>query len=225
MEGVTSRPARDAVIKPLLRGWLHLVCFFLAIPVGLWLVVEAESTKARVGAGIYAVGLIALFGVSGWYHRGRWGPAARLRMKRLDHATIFVMIAGTYTPLCLLVLRGWVATALLISVWTGAVAGMFLAWQTGYRLGLVRNTLYISMGWVSLVAAPQLAARLDPEDLALIAIGGVLFTIGAIILATRWPNPLPRVLGYHEVWHLLVVAAVVCHGIAIASVIRDSGAG
>lgn len=201
------------------------MCFFLAVPVGLWLVVVAGSAKARVSAVVYALGLVALFGVSGWYHRGRWGPAARRRMKRLDHATIFVMIAGSYTPLCLLVLRGWVATALLISVWAGAVVGMFLAWQTGYRLGIVRNSLYIGLGWVSLVAAPQLAARLDSWHLWLIAIGGILFTIGAITLATRWPNPSPRVLGYHEVWHLLVVAAVVCHAVAISSVIRGAGAG
>lgn len=216
-------PAVKHEARPLLRGWLHLVCFFLAIPAALWVILGATSGRARVGAGIYALGLVALFGVSGSYHRGRWGPRWRRRMQRLDHATIFVMIAGSYTPLCLLVLEGWVAIAMLLAAWIGAAAGAVLAWLGGRRSSIARSALYIALGWVMIVATPQLIGRLTASQLALIAAGGVLFTVGAITLGKRWPDPFPRVFGYHEVWHVLVVAAVVCHLIAISSVIRGGG--
>ena len=210
------------LLKPLLRGWLHLVCFFLAVPVGLWLVAEAPTTTARIGAAVYAVGLAALFGVSGLYHRGRWSPTWRRRMSRLDHSTIFVMIAGSYTPVCLVVLRGWTAAWLLAAAWTGAITGAVLAWVPGRRASAVSHTLYIALGWMVVLAGPQIAAGVDDVTLALLAIGGILFTVGAITLATHWPNPLPRHFGYHEVWHLLVVAAVVCHLVAISSVLSTA---
>jgi hemolysin III len=206
--------------KPLLRGWLHLVCFFLAVPAAVWVVLGATAARARVGAVLYAIGLVALFGVSGIYHRGRWGTAWRRRMQRLDHATIFVMIAGSYTPLCLLALHGWIAVLMLVVAWAGATVGAVLAWQTGRRSKVVRNGLYVALGWAALVAMPQLVAHLDAVQFALIAVGGLLFTLGAVSLATRWPDPFPRVFGYHEVWHVLVVAAVVCHLIVISSVVR-----
>lgn len=215
-------PATTVEAKPLLRGWLHLLCFFLALPAGAWVIVIADSTRARVGAAVYAAGLVCLFGVSGTYHRGRWGPRWRARMKRLDHATIFVMIAGSYTPLCLVALRGWGASALLVAAWAGAALGAILACRPGRRSEALANGLYIVLGWSVLLALPQLAANLASTELALIAIGGVLFTVGAVALLTHWPDPFPRVLGYHEVWHLLVVAAVVCHLIAIASVVSGS---
>ena len=211
------------VVKPLLRGWLHLVCFFLAIPAGVLVIALASSPRARVGAAIYAVGLIALFGVSGAYHRGPWSPTWRRRMQRLDHLTIFVMIAGSYTPLCLLVLRGWVAVATLVTAWAGAALGAVLAWTDGGRGAAIRSGLYIALGWIALAATPQLVRHLSVAELALIAAGGVLFTVGAIFLATRWPDPFPRVFGYHEVWHTLVVAAVVCHLVAIGSVVHGAG--
>jgi len=213
-----------AVDKPLLRGWLHLVCFFLAIPAGVLVVVLATSLRARVGAAIYAFGLVALFGVSGLYHRRPWSPTWRRRMQRLDHATIFVMIAGSYTPLCLLVLEGWVAVAMLVTAWTGALTGAALAWSGGRRSNLVRSGLYIALGWAAMVPAPQLVARLSAAELILIVAGGVLFTVGAVFLFTRWPDPFPRVFGYHEVWHTFVAAAVVCHLVAIASVVHGAGA-
>ncbi len=145
-------------------------------------------------------------------------------MRCLDHATIFVMIAGSYTPLCLLVLRGWIAVVMLVAAWIGAAVGAVLACHAGPSSGVVRNGLYIVLGWAALVAAPQLVVHLQARELALIAIGGVLFTVGAASLAKRWPDPFPGVFGYHEVWHMLVVAAVVCHLIAISSVVRGAGA-
>ena len=212
-----------ALVKPLLRGWLHLVSFFLAVPVAVWLVVQAPTAIARVAAVVYGLGLVALFGVSGIYHRGRWGPRWKHRMQRLDHSTIYVMIAGSYTPICLLVLEGWLATALLVAVWIGAAAGAFLSWLPGRGSAVAAQTLYIALGWMAVVAGPQLAQRVDASTLLLLAVGGILFTVGAVTLATRWPDPSPRVLGYHEVWHVMVVAAVVCHLIALSGVVRNGG--
>ena len=213
-------PAIVAVVaKPLLRGWLHLVCFFLAIPAGVLLVALASSAHGRIGALVYAVGLVALFGVSGTYHRGRWSDAGRRLMQKLDHGTIFVMIAGSYTPLCLLVLEGWVRWTMLAVAWTGAAAGFVLSFTGGRVSRIAKGTLYIALGWVSLLAAPQLWHNLSVTELVLIAVGGVLYTVGSVFLFTRWPDPFPRVFGYHEVWHVLVVVAVVCHFAAITSVV------
>ncbi len=211
-------------VRPLLRGWLHLICFFLAIPAGVIVITLASSPSARVGAAVYAAGLIALFGVSGLYHRGGWSPVWHTRMQRLDHSTIFVMIAGSYTPICLIVLDGWVSVAMLVIAWSGAAMGVLLAWTGGHRSHLLRSGLYIALGWAAVVATPQLIQRLSVAELVLIAVGGVLFTVGAVFLFTNWPDPFPRVFGYHEVWHTLVVAAVVCHLIAIGSLIHESGA-
>jgi len=210
-----ARPAA----KPLLRGWLHLVCFFLALPAAAIVVGVAESPRGRVGALVYAVGLVALFGVSGLYHRVRWSDARRRLMQRLDHGTIFVMIAGSYTPLCLVALRGWLSWTLLAVAWVGATAGFVLAFASRPAMRAARGGLYIALGWVSVLAMPQLLRHLSITELALIAVGGVLFTVGAVFLLTHWPDPFPRVFGYHEVWHVLVVAAVVCHFVAIASVL------
>jgi hemolysin III len=210
----------ERIVKPLLRGWLHLVCFFLAVPAAVLVVALATSPRGRVGAVVYGVGLVALFGVSGAYHRGHWSESKRRLMQKLDHGTIFVMIAGSYTPLCLLALRGWVAWAMLALSWSMAALGFVLAFTDTRATRVARGALYIVMGWASLVAAPQLLRNMSLAELTLIAVGGVLFTVGAIFLATRWPDPVPHIFGYHEVWHVLVVAAVVCHFVAIASVVN-----
>ena len=206
--------------KPLLRGWLHLVCFFLAIPAGVTMVAVATEPRGRIAALVYAVGLIALFGVSGSYHLGNWSLAKRSFMQKLDHGTIFVMIAGSYTPVCVLVLRGWMTWAMLALAWTGAAVGFVLAFTDGRASRAARGALYITLGWASVAIIPQLWSRLSVAELLLLAVGGVLFTVGSVFLFTRWPDPFPRVFGYHEVWHALVVAAVVCHFVAIASVVH-----
>ena len=206
--------------KPLLRGWMHLVCFFVAIPAGVTVVALASGPRGRIGALIYAVGLVALFGVSGLYHRGNWSATKRALMQKLDHGTIFVMIAGSYTPVCLLVLRGWVAWTMLTVAWVGAAAGFVLAFTGGRASRTVRGALYITLGWASVIALPQMWSHLSAAELVLLGVGGVLFTVGSVFLFTRWPDPFPHVFGYHEVWHALVVAAVVCHFVAIASVVH-----
>ena len=124
---------------------------------------------------------------------------------------IFVMLAGSYTPLCLVVLDGWVATAMLVTAWTGAALGTYLAWHDSKRSAILRSALYIVLGWASLAAMPQFLDRLSAAELVLIGLGGLLFTVGAGTLATRWPDPFPRVFGYHEVWHAFTLAAGACH--------------
>ena len=206
--------------KPLLRGWLHLGCFFLAIPAAITVIAIAQDGRGRIGAIVYAVGLVALFGVSGFYHRLRWSDARRRLMQKLDHGTIFVMIAGSYTPVCLMALNGWASWTMLAIAWAGATVGFVVALTGVGRVArIVRGTLYIALGWVAVVAVPQMWGHLSVLELVLIAVGGVLFTIGAVFLLTRWPDPFPRVFGYHEVWHVLVVAAVACHFVAITSVV------
>lgn len=210
----------DHPLPPLLRGWVHLVFFFLSLPAAVIVVASAGTDRARLGAVVYAVGLCALFGVSATYHRLRWSPAARRRMRRMDHATIFVMIAGSYTPLCLLVLRGTTASAILTVAWLGAVTGVILASTGIAERSVLGLACYIGLGWVMVLALPQLLSRLSDLQMLLIVIGGLLYTAGAITLGTRWPDPFPRVFGYHEVWHVMVAAAAICHYVTIFSVVR-----
>lgn len=194
--------------------------FFLALPAGVLVVASAGSTRARAGAGVYAVALCALFGVSAAYHRLRWSPPARRRMRRMDHATIFVMIAGSYTPLCLLALRGSTATAILLVAWTGAAVGVALAVTGIAEKSVFGLACYIGLGWVMVVALPQLLRRLSTTELLLIVAGGLLYTAGAIVLGTRRPDPFPRVFGYHEIWHVMVAVASICHYMVIFSLVR-----
>jgi hemolysin III len=212
-------PVAREEARPLLRGWLHLVCAFVAAPAAVWLVMVAGPARSRAAAAVYAAGLVALFAVSGSYHRGRWSPPWRARLRRLDHSTIFVMIAGTYTPLCLVVLRGWTGVLLLTVAWAGAATGVVLAWRDGRRSAVAHSALYLVLGWAALVPARPLAAGLDGAEIGLLVAGGLLFTVGAASFAVRWPDPFPRTFGYHEVWHVLVVAAVVCQFLAISSVV------
>jgi hemolysin III len=207
-------------VPPLLRGWLHLVCFLASVPAGILVIAAGGSTRARVAGTVYAVGMTAMFGVSAAYHRRRWSPAARRRMQRIDHGTIFLMIAGSYTPLCLLALRGTTGAAILTGVWIGAGLGFVLA-LTGFAeravLGLV---CYIVLGWVMVLALPQLSQRLSGGQIALLIAGGITYTVGGVVLGTKWPNPSPRWFGYHEVWHGMVAAACICHYLTILSVVR-----
>jgi len=201
---------------------VHLVFFFLALPAGVAVVLAAGSTRVRVGAAVYAVGLCALFGVSATYHRFKWSPPVRQRMRRMDHATIFLMIAGSYTPLCLLVVRGVTGTVILVVAWAGAAIGVGFAASGIAEKSVFGLVCYIGLGWLMVVALPQLLRRLTTTELLLVVVGGVLYTAGAIILGTRWPDPFPRIFGYHEIWHVMVAAAAVCHYITILSIVRSA---
>jgi hemolysin III len=203
-------------VKPRLRGVSHQYAFFVSLASGILLVLLATTTRASVAVAIYAASVSALFGVSALYHRVTWTTAARRRMRRLDHAMIFLLIAGTYTPVGLLVLQGTLATAVLAVVWGGALAGIVLelAWTTAPRwLG---GTVYLALGWVAVAAMPQLFARLGVAGGLLIVAGGLVYSAGAAIYALRRPDPVPAVFGYHEVFHLLVIAGVAAHFLAIS---------
>jgi hemolysin III len=199
--------------KPRLRGRLHQVAFVVSIPAGIALVWAAHSPLARVAALVYAISLAAMFGTSAALHRRHWSPRAWLRMDQLDRVMIYVLIAGSYTPVVLLALRpGW-RVAFLALVWTVAAVGicLVLVWNRGRVIFVTRMVLYLGLGWISVVLLPQLADTIGLRRLALGVIGGVLYTVGVVVLIRRRPDPNPRVFGYHEVWHAFTVAAGACH--------------
>jgi hemolysin III len=210
----------DLPAKPLLRGVFHQYAFFAAVAAGIVLVALSEGARPRTAAGVYAVSLALMFGVSALYHRGPWrSPRARAWMRRLDHCGIFLLIAGTYTPFALLVFDGTVGTVVLVLVWVGAAAGIALnvAWIDAPRgLGAA---LYVLLGWVGVIATPQLFAGAGVAWATLIVVGGALYTLGAVAYAVRWPNPAPAVFGFHEVFHVLVVAAAATQFVAVTAVV------
>ena len=211
--------ASDAIaaVKPKLRGVSHEWAFFLSLGLGAALVVAANTPKATLAVAIYAASLSALLGTSALYHRVNWQrPDARRWMRRLDHSMIFLLIAGTYTPFALLVLNGALADAVLAVVWVGALAGAIVEMLWIEHPKWVAALVYLSMGWVAVVAFPALWSSMGAAGTLLVAAGGLLYTAGAIVYATQRPDPNPRVFGYHEVFHLLVIAAAAAHFTAIA---------
>jgi hemolysin III len=208
--------AAVGAIKPRLRGVSHKWAFFVSLVAGAALVVFAPEGKATLAAAIYAFSLSALLGVSALYHRVDWRPAARRWMRRLDHTMIFVLIAGTYTPFALLVLHGTIAKVVLIAVWSCAAAGVILnlIWWDAPKP--VTAAVYLSTGWIALLAFPQLWSGLGPVGFGLVVLGGALYTTGAIVYARRRPDPRPEVFGYHEIFHLLVIVAAACQFAAVA---------
>lgn len=206
-----------AAVKPKLRGVSHEWAFFISLFLGAGLVIAAKSAEATLAVGIYALSLSALFGTSALYHRVNWTrPNARLLMRRLDHSMIFFLIAGTYTPFALLVLNGPLADAVLVTVWVGAIAGAIIETVWIEHPKWVAALIYMSLGWVAVVAFPALWNEMGVAGTVLVAAGGLLYTVGAVVYATQRPNPNPRVFGYHEVFHLLVIAAAAAHFAAIA---------
>jgi hemolysin III len=213
-------PESTPPVKPLLRGWIHTVAFFVSIPAGVVLVLLAQSAAARAVAAIYALSLTAVFGASAAYHRVGWSPRAGRRMKRLDHSMIFVLIAGSYTPISILVLRGAWSVVILSIAWAGAALGIALKLARIDGLHVVTGILYIGLGWLVTIALPQLVRGMTLPQLALLVTGGLLYTAGAIVFATKRPDPRPAIFGFHEVWHSFMVAAAACHFAMIALVLR-----
>jgi hemolysin III len=204
----------DAV--PLLRGVSHFWALWFALAGAVVLLVLAKDATASTAAAIYGTGLCALFAGSALYHRWRWNPRWRPLLRRIDHSTIFVFIASSYTPVALLVLDGPLRWIVLGIAWGGALAGVLLSvvWIDAPRW-LTAGT-YLALGWVAVITTPQLAERLGAAPLTLIALGGGLYTAGAVIYALRRPNPWPRVFGFHELFHAFVIAAAACHFTAMA---------
>jgi len=218
-----AAPTEEGTSKPRLRGRLHQVAFFASVPAGAALIRAAPTTTARVAAVVYALSLAAQFGVSAAYHRGRWSPPALRWMKRLDHSMIFLLIAGTYTPFGLLVLKGAWSVAILTIVWVGAAVGVALKMVRVDGLAVVTGVLYIALGWLAVVALPEIARGLPRPGIGLLLAGGVLYTAGAAVLARRRPDPNPATFGYHEVWHSMVIGGALCHYVVIALVFRAVG--
>lgn len=206
-----------ASVKPKLRGVSHEWAFFLSLGFGAALIVLAKTPRATLAVAIYAVSLSALFGSSALYHRVNWQrPQVRLWMRRLDHSMIFFLIAGTYTPFALLVLNGALASAILVVVWIGAIAGAVVEMIWIDHPKWVAALIYLSLGWVAVAAFPELWSAMGVAGTLLVAAGGVLYTAGAVVYATQRPNPNPAIFGYHEVFHLFVIAAAIAHFAAVA---------
>ena len=202
--------------KPRFRGVSHQWAFFLSLGAGAALVLAASGARAVIAMSIYAFSLSAMLGTSALYHRVTWTPDVRRWMRRLDHTMIFVFIAGTYTPFALLVMHGSLASAVLVVVWTTAAAGMILnlVWISApYWFSAV---VYLGTGWVAIVTLPQLWNEIGPAGVGLIALGGALYTAGAVVYARRKPDPRPQVFGYHEIFHVLVIAAAAVQYAAVA---------
>ena len=204
-------------LRPRLRGVSHQYAFLASLALGALLVIAASGARERASAAIFATTVATMFGVSALYHRVTWRPAVRRWMRRLDHAAIYLLIVGTYTPFGLLALSGvWRWTVLPI-VWGGALAAILLklAWVDGPQW--LSAAIGIGLGWVGIVALPQLWEHAGAPGVALLLVGGMLYTLGAVVYAFRRPDPLPAVFGYHELFHALVIAAAACQYAAVAS--------
>lgn len=202
--------------RPRLRGVLHQYAFFVAVALGAALVAGADGATARVSALVFALSVAAMLGISALYHRIVWPPRTRAWMRRLDNAAIFLLIAGTYTPFGVLGLDGAWRVAVLSVVWSGCFAAIALkvAWVAAPRW--VVAGLAVALGWVGVVAIPEIQRHTGFAPMTLLAIGGVFYTVGAFVYALRRPDPVPAVFGYHEVFHALVVAAAMFQYAAVA---------
>ena len=203
MEGVISPVA--AVVRPRLRGRLHQAAAIVSVGGLVWMIIDAHSATARIAAWVYGLAMISLYATSSTYHVYARSERARRVMQRMDHSMIYVLIAGSYTPVCLLALHGTFRWVMLGIVWGGALIGVLMAALALDRFPKLHWALYLVLGWAAVLAVPALAARTDL--VVLVAIGGLLYTVGAVLFALQRPRPVAVWFGYHEVWHALGVAA------------------
>ena len=202
---------------------LHQVAFVIAVGLAPLLIVGADGGRRRLAAAVFACSVAACFGASALYHRVTWTPRVRLWMRRVDHAGVYLMIAGTYTPVSLLALRGAWSTVVLTIVWVGAAAAIVLkfVWVAAPRW--LAAAIGMALGWLAVVALPQLIALLDPAAVVLLVVGGLAYSAGAVVYARRRPDPVPAVFGYHELFHALTIVGVACQYVAIAFFIVRAG--
>jgi len=202
--------------RPILRGASHQVAFVAALTIAPILIVTAPGIVPRLVTSIYAVAVVGLFGISALYHRGHWGERGRSVMRRLDHSMIFVVIAATYTPIAVFGMPGSTARWMLPIIWTGAALGVAgrLLWSSAPSA--VVAAPYVLLGWMGVIAADEMLDGLGLAGFVLVLTGGGLFTIGALIYALRRPDPWPRWFGYHEIFHLFVIAGATLHYVAVA---------
>ncbi|WP_372595222.1 hemolysin III family protein [Actinotalea sp.] len=207
-----------AAIKPRLRGWIHAGMAPLAIAGAIVLVSLAPTTSGKVSSAVFGAASILLFGISAVYHRGNWSVRTTAVLRRLDHTNIFLVIAGTYTPLAVVLLDGSARRTILLVVWAGALAGLL---ARVFWLGAPRwfyTPVYVALGWVAVWQMPTFwsGSPQGPAIVWLVAGGGLAYTIGAVVYGTRRPNPSPRWFGFHEVFHSLTVIGFICHYIAVS---------
>ena len=206
--------------KPRFRGRLHQTVFWLTPAAGVLLLAVSGHASATVAAAIYIASMGLLFGTSAAYHRGNWSPRVKARMQRADHAMIFVLIAGSYTPIALLALRPAWGVTLLAIAWTIAVGGVTLTlvrWDFMDRYG---GAVYVAFGWVLVIALPAMLHALSATEIALLFTGGVLYTVGAVFFGLERPRLFPRTFGFHELWHVMTVLAAVCHYLLVLELVR-----
>lgn len=201
-------------VKPLLRGWSHAVAALAALLATVALFRSSDDRARALSMLVFGISMVELYAVSAIYHIGRWRPATYRVLRALDHSNIFVLIAGTYTPICFNVLDGSLRVTMLAVMWSLALLGIALAVLARIPRWLAA-ALYVGMGWVGVVTLPRFADLLPWQPIALIVLGGVLYTIGAVIYARRRPDPYPRVFGFHEVFHLFVIGGSVAFAVAI----------
>ena len=203
-------------VRPRLRGVLHEAAFFVALAAGALLVAYADGGRRSAVAAVFAGSVAVMLGASALYHRVAWSPRVRPWMRRLDHAGIYLLIAGTYTPVGVLTVQGATRPVVLGVVWTGAAAAIVLklVWLQSPRW--LSAAVGLGLGWIAVLAIPQVATHAGYAAVALLAAGGVAYTCGAVVYARRRPDPVPAIFGYHEVFHALTIVAVACQYVAIA---------
>ncbi|MGA2835103.1 MAG: hemolysin III family protein [Acidimicrobiales bacterium] len=223
-EGTGALPAdvdvddddHEGAVKPTLRGALHEVAFFVSLVSGAALVWAAPTTSSKLICLVYACAISLLFGVSALFHRRTWGPVGRRRMRRADHSTIFIAIAGSYTAVAGIALSGWARTTVLVIVWVGAVVGITLrqVWLDAPKWVIALP--YVVVGWVAVAVLPELYRALGLTGFVLLLTGGIAYSAGAVVYALKKPNPVPGVFGYHEVFHACTIVGAVLHFVVIA---------
>ena len=196
------------MVKPLLRGYLHATAAVAATVIGTLLILAARPDVLKQATiGVFCGSSLLLFGTSALYHIGRWSPARAAKLRRLDHANIYVVIAGTYTPVCVNLLSGWVRPVVLVAIWAAAVAGVTMVTRSVRLPDGAVAAVYLGMGWLGLAAAPGIVTAVGAGGLLMVLGGGALYSIGAAAYAWKWPRLWSRVFGYHEVFHLFTVLA------------------
>ena len=212
-----ATPTPEPFPKPLLRGVSHEIAFVVVLVLGPLLGLAASGAQATVATTVYATTLAAMFGCSALLHRGTWSRVVLPWMRRLDHSMIFVFVAGTYTPVLVLTSLGSFGRWLLITVWCAAIGGVLITLFWLHAPRWVTAACYLAVGWAALIALPDLWTQMGVARTVLLIVGGLLFTAGAVVYARKRPDPVPQVFGYHEVFHALVILAVACHFVLIAS--------
>jgi hemolysin III len=212
----TAPPPIHVPPKPRLRGALHVVAFPVSLLAGGVLLALADDPAERWACLVYTAAAAVLFGCSALYHRGTWDARTHARLRRLDHSNIFLMIAGTYTPLCVALLEGTTRVAVLVVVWVGALAGIMfrVAWLDAPAW--LYTPFYVALGWVAIAVLPSLARAGGAAVTALVVGGGVAYSAGGTVYALRRPDPAPATFGYHELFHTGTIVGYVCHYVAIA---------